>query len=228
LSTCPGLILFGSVMPFRAIRSAMLISSERAMPDKVSPDCTTYVFGTAGLPDGLGDGDGLGDAEGEGLGVGDSVGLAVGVASTEGVGVASLGVVSVPIMEVRAGPTAPATGPLATVITAASTTTRSTRSHGEPFDGRGSAALLMTAASPTGCRGARLVARVPSCASRAWRIWQSPPTMQRSARVALASSGRAGSAPQRLRVREGVTVIAPLGSRSQGQGVAFRGSTFAG
>ena len=80
----------------------MLISSERAIPDRVSPDRTTYVFGTAGLPDGLGDGDGLGDADGEGLGVGDSLGLAVGVASTEGVGVASLGVVSVPIMEVRA------------------------------------------------------------------------------------------------------------------------------
>jgi hypothetical protein len=108
------------------------------------------VFGTTGLPDGdgLGEGDAL--ALTEGLGVGDSVGLDVGVASIEGVGVASPGVVSAPIMEVTIGPTAPATGPLATVITAASTTTRSTRSHGEPFDGRGSAALLMTAASPTG------------------------------------------------------------------------------
>ena len=142
--------MFGSVMPFRAIRSAMLISSERAIPDRVSPDRTTYDFGTAGLPDGLGDGDGLGDADGEGLGVGDSLGLAVGVASTEGVGVASLGVVSVPIMEVRIGPTTLATGPLATVMMPASTTTRSIRSHGEPFDGRGSASLLMTAASPTG------------------------------------------------------------------------------
>ena len=43
--------------------------------------------------------------------------------------------------------------------------------------------------------------------------------------MALASSGRAGSAPQRLSVREGVMVIAPLGSRSQGHGVAFKGST---
>jgi hypothetical protein len=76
-------------MPFRAIRSAMLISRERAMPDRVSPDRTTYVFETSGLPDGLG----VGDSVGEGLGVGDSVGLAVGVASTEGVGVAWLGVV---------------------------------------------------------------------------------------------------------------------------------------
>jgi hypothetical protein len=79
-----------------------------------------------------------------------------------------------------------------------------------------------------GWRGARLVARVPSCASRAWRIWQAPPTMQRSARVALASSGRVGSAPQWLRVRDGVRVIAPLGSRSQGHGVVFKGSTLAG
>jgi hypothetical protein len=108
------------------------------------------VFGTTGLPDGdgLGEGDVLGLTEG--LGVGDSVGLDVGVASIEGVGVASPGVVSDPMMEVTIGPTAPATGPLATVMTAASTTTNSTRSHGEPFDGRGSAALLMTAASPTG------------------------------------------------------------------------------
>ena len=102
------------------------------------------------LAEGDGDGVGDGDSLGEGLGVGDSVGLAVGVASTEGVGVASLGVVSEPTIEVRIGPTTPATGPLATVMTPASTTTRSTRSHGEPFDGRGSAALLMTAASPTG------------------------------------------------------------------------------
>jgi hypothetical protein len=89
---------------------------------------------------------GLGDS----LGAGESLGLAIGVASTEGLGVASLGVVIEPMMEVRIGPKKPATGPLATVITPASTTTRSTRSHGEPFDGRGSAAVLMTAASPTG------------------------------------------------------------------------------
>jgi hypothetical protein len=108
------------------------------------------VFGTTGLPDGdgLGEGDALGLTEG--LGVGDSVGLDVGVTSVEGVGVASPGAVSEPIREVTIGPTAPATGPLATVMMPASTTTRSTRSHGELFDGRGSAALLMTAASPTG------------------------------------------------------------------------------
>jgi hypothetical protein len=126
----------------------MLISRERAMPDRVSPDRTTYVFGTSGLPDGLGEG--LGDSVGEGVGVGESLGLEVGDASTEGVGVASPGVVSAPTIEVTIGPTTLATGPLATVMMPASTTTRSMRSHGEPFEGRGSAALEITAASPTG------------------------------------------------------------------------------
>ena len=82
-----------------------------------------------------GDGDGVGDSLGDGLGGGESLGFAVGVASTEGVGVASLGVVSDPMIEVRTGPITEATGPLATVITPASTTTSSTRSHGEPFAG---------------------------------------------------------------------------------------------
>lgn len=82
--------------------------------------------------------------------MGDSVGLGVVVGAMEGVGVASPGVVSEPTIEVTIGPTTPATGPLATVMMPASATTRSARSHGELFDGRGSAALEITAASPIG------------------------------------------------------------------------------
>jgi len=100
--------------------------------------------------EGVGVGDGLGEELGDGLGDGKSLGLAIGVDSIEGVGVASLGAVSVPMIEFRIGPTAPATGPLATEMTPASTTTSSMRSHGDLFDGRGAATSEMTAASPIG------------------------------------------------------------------------------
>ena len=108
----------------------------------------------AALAEGAGVGDGLIDSLGDGVGDADGdvevLGLAVGVTSTEGVGVASLGEVSAPTIEDTKGPTAEATGPLARVMMPASTTTRSTRSHGDPFDGRGSATVEMIEASPIG------------------------------------------------------------------------------